>query len=68
MYDGKLSSLRRIKDLVEEVSSGLECGVGCDGFTDWVEGDLLECYLLVSKSRRLEEARATTAVDVATLQ
>ncbi|KAG2442199.1 hypothetical protein HYH02_009685 [Chlamydomonas schloesseri] len=67
VYEGKLSSLRRVKDIVEEVSAGLECGAGCDGFTDWAEGDTLECYLLVTKSRRLEEARATTAVDVSTL-
>ena len=67
VYEGKLSSLRRVKDIVEEVSAGLECGAGCDGFTEWAEGDNLECYLLVTKSRRLEEARATTAVDVSTL-
>lgn len=68
MYEGKLSSLRRVKDMVDEVAAGLECGVGCDGFADWAEGDILECYLLVTKSRRLDEARASTAVDVATLQ
>ncbi|EFJ46366.1 hypothetical protein VOLCADRAFT_93234 [Volvox carteri f. nagariensis] len=68
VYEGKLSSLRRVKDIVEEVSAGLECGVGCDGFAEWAEGDVLECYLLVTKSRRLEDARATTAVDVASLQ
>ncbi|GLC47031.1 hypothetical protein PLESTB_001437200 [Pleodorina starrii] len=68
VYEGKLSSLRRVKDIVEEVSAGLECGVACEGFTEWAEGDVLECYLLVTKSRRLEEARATTAVDVASLQ
>ncbi|KAG2490006.1 hypothetical protein HYH03_011472 [Edaphochlamys debaryana] len=68
VYEGKLTSLRRVKDLVEEVSAGLECGVGCEGFTEWQEGDQIECYLLVTKSRRLEEARATTAVDMSTLQ
>ncbi|GFR51954.1 hypothetical protein Agub_g14476 [Astrephomene gubernaculifera] len=68
VYDGKLSSLRRVKDAVDEVGSGLECGLGCDGFWEWAEGDVLECYQLLTKSRRLEEARATTAVDVATLQ
>lgn len=64
MYEGKLSSLRRNKDLVEEVPAGLECGVGCDDFTDWNEGDVIECYQLVTKSRKLEDAKATTAVDV----
>lgn len=53
---------------MEEVAAGLECGLGCDGWTDWAEGDTIECYLMVTKSRRLEEAKATTAVDVSTLQ
>ncbi len=67
VYDGKLSSLRRVKDVVDEVSAGLECGLACDAFTNWEEGDSVECYLLVTKSRRLEEARAATAVDLSTL-
>ena len=45
----------------------MECGLGCDDFLDWAEGDKLDVYLLVSKARRLEEAKATTAVDVASL-
>lgn len=31
------------------------------------EGDSIECFQLVSKARRLEEAKAATAVDVATI-
>ena len=41
----------------------MECGVRC-GFSDWEEGDLLEAYELVEKHMSLEEATATTAVDV----
>ncbi len=33
VYEGKLSSLRRVKDSVEEVAADLECGLGCDGWT-----------------------------------
>jgi translation initiation factor IF-2 len=44
VHEGKLSSLRRVKDLVEEVKEGLECGVGVDGFLDWSVGDVMECY------------------------
>lgn len=54
--------------LAVQVSEGLECGLGCEDFLDWSEGDVLECYQLVTKNRRLEEAKATTAVDVNTLQ
>ena len=67
VHEGKLASLRRVKDNVESVEAGLECGVGIEGFLDWAEGDVIECFQVVSKARRLEEARATTAVDIATL-
>jgi len=67
VYTGKLASLRRIKDTVEEVQSGLECGVAAENFTSWQEGDAINCYMLVTKSQRLEEAKAATAVDLAAL-
>jgi translation initiation factor IF-2 len=40
----QISSLRRVKDNVEEVNEGLECGVGCEGFLEWQEKDSIECY------------------------
>jgi translation initiation factor IF-2 len=49
------------------VQNGLECGVGGEDFTAWQEGDVIKCYLVVTKSQRLEEARAATAVDVSSL-
>lgn len=67
VHEGKLTSLRHLKDAVAEVSEGAECGLGCDDFLDWAEGDVLECYQLVSKSRRLEDSKAATAVDLASL-
>jgi translation initiation factor IF-2 len=44
VFEGKLSSLRRVKDLVEEVKEGFECGVGTEDFLDWAVGDIIECY------------------------
>eukprot|EP00983_Pelagomonas_calceolata_P047400 1140631-Pelagomonas_calceolata.AAC.2 len=44
VFDGKMASLRRIKDDVEEVSEGVECGLGAENFTEWKEGDKIECY------------------------
>lgn len=35
---GKLSSLRRVKDDVKEVAAGTECGVAVEGFKDWEVG------------------------------
>jgi len=67
VFEGKLSSLRRIKDTVDEVSEGTECGLGAEGFLDFAVGDVIDCYNVVTKSRKLEEARASLAVDLATL-
>ena len=61
--DGPLSSLRRFKDNVKVVEEGNECGVGCDGFWEWEEGDRIECFELVSRTLSLEESKADRAVD-----
>ena len=42
--DTTVSSLRRFKDDVREVTGGYECGVGLDNFHDIKEGDVLEFY------------------------
>jgi len=44
VFDTTVSSLRRFKDDVREVSSGYECGVGLENFQDIKEGDVLEFY------------------------
>jgi translation initiation factor IF-2 len=67
VHEGKLISLRRVKDDVNEVSEGTECGLGVEDFLEWSEGDVLECFLVVTKNRRLEEAKATQAVDMKAL-
>lgn len=60
VYEGKLTSLRRVKDDVKEVGAGTECGVSVEGFKDWEEGDKIEAFDLVEKRLKLEEAHATT--------
>merc|ERR1719329_336066 len=42
-YEGD-ADLKRFKDKVREVDSGNECGLSLQGFTDFREGDVLECY------------------------
>jgi translation initiation factor IF-2 len=42
--DTTVSSLRRFKDDVREVTGGYECGVGLENFQDIKEGDVLEFY------------------------
>lgn len=44
VYDGKISSLKRFKDDVRDVQSGMECGIGIENFSDFKIGDLIECY------------------------
>jgi translation initiation factor IF-2 len=44
VYDGKLSSLRRFKDDVREVSAPLECGMGVENYNDVKVGDMIEAY------------------------
>lgn len=44
IWKGSISSLKRVKEDVREVAKGLECGIVLNGFTDYLEGDVLEAY------------------------
>jgi translation initiation factor IF-2 len=44
IYDGRLASLRRVKDDVREVTAGQECGMTFDGFNDFEPGDTVQSY------------------------
>jgi translation initiation factor IF-2 len=46
VYDGGVETLRRFQDEVPEVRNGLECGIKLHGFSDYEEGDIIECYEL----------------------
>ncbi len=46
VFDGKMSTLRRFKDEVEEVKAGLECGIRLADYNDYEVGDVIECYTL----------------------
>ncbi|BDA49072.1 Translation initiation factor IF-2 [Coccomyxa sp. Obi] len=61
VHEGKVASLRRVKDDVKEVAAGLECGVGVEGYTGWKEGDTIELFEVRIKQQTLEEARLTPA-------
>lgn len=53
LHTGNLDSLKRMKEDAKEVNAGYECGIGVDSFKDWVEGDIIEAFRLVSKRRTL---------------
>jgi translation initiation factor IF-2 len=44
IHTGKVGSLRRFKDDVSEVRSGMECGVTIENFGDLKPGDILEAF------------------------
>ncbi len=46
IHDGKLISLKRMKDDAKEVVSGYECGIQIEDFNDIKEGDNIEVYVM----------------------
>jgi len=44
IHEGKISSLKRFKDDVKEVSHGYECGIGIENYNDIKEGDIIEAF------------------------
>jgi len=53
IYEGELESLRRFKDDLSEVRSGMECGIGVKNYNDIKEGDQIEVYERVEVKRSL---------------
>jgi len=53
VYTGKLGSLKRFKEDVKEVHSGLECGLNIENFNDVKVGDTIEAYLEIEVKKTL---------------
>jgi translation initiation factor IF-2 len=47
--EGRIESLKRFKDDVREVATGFECGIGLSGSPEIEEGDVVECFQMVSE-------------------
>jgi translation initiation factor IF-2 len=47
IWKGDISTLKRFKDDVREVSSGYECGISLEGFNDVEVGDVIETFAMV---------------------
>ena len=54
IHEGELSTLKRFKDEVNEVVSGMECGMGFIGYHDLKEGDQIECFQVDLIERQLD--------------
>jgi translation initiation factor IF-2 len=76
VYDGKIGTLKRLKNDVREVQEGYECGIGLENWNSTEVGDRIECYQveetaatveLVNQAveRAAEKARADAAAAVA---
>jgi translation initiation factor IF-2 len=53
VHEGRVASLRRVKEDVEEVAAGFECGIGLGRFQDIKEGDVIESFTLDEVAPRL---------------
>ncbi len=53
IYEGELESLRRFKDDVNEVKSGMDCGIGVKNYSDVQAGDQIEVFERVSIERKI---------------
>jgi len=54
LYDGKIATLRVVKDDAKEVKAGFECGVRIAGFDDIKVDDIIEAYEIQHIARKLE--------------
>ena len=53
IHEGKLSQLKRFKDDVREVGTGMECGMAFENYQDMRAGDVIECYRVEQIQRSL---------------
>ena len=54
IWDGKIASLRHVKDEVRELKAGMDCGISLEGYQDFEEGDVLEVYDVIEEKRTLQ--------------
>ena len=54
LYDGKIATLRVVKDDAKEVRAGFECGLRIAGFDDIKVGDIIESYEIQHIARTLK--------------
>ncbi|RXJ99267.1 translation initiation factor IF-2 [Arcobacter sp. CECT 8986] len=54
-YTGKISSLKRFKDDVKEVSNGYECGVMFEKFNDIKVGDFIETFIQIEEKAHIDD-------------
>lgn len=53
IHEGELSTLKRFKDEVKEVTAGQECGMAFENYQDMRQGDVIECFNVEKVARSL---------------
>jgi len=56
IHEGKLKTLKRFKEEVNEVKEGLECGMAFENYEDIKAGDVIEAYEIIEEQRQLVES------------
>ena len=51
---GEISSLKRFKDDVKDVRTGMECGISIKNYNDIRVGDIIEGYEIIETKRKLD--------------
>ncbi|UCH35777.1 MAG: translation initiation factor IF-2 [Armatimonadota bacterium] len=46
VHEGKIASLRHLKDDVREIGEGFECGIGIEGFEQVEPGDVIQAFTM----------------------
>ena len=54
IHEGTLSTLKRFKDEVREVTQGFECGMAFENYQDIKAGDVIECFDVEEIARALD--------------
>lgn len=52
IYKGSITSLKRLKENVEEVLSGLECGIFIEAFDNWRANDTILVFEMIPKKKK----------------
>jgi translation initiation factor IF-2 len=53
VWEGKIGSLRRVKEDVRDVANGFECGIGLENYNDVKPGDVIEAFEMEEVAARL---------------
>jgi translation initiation factor IF-2 len=53
VYTGTITTLKRFKDDVREVTEGMECGISFENFDKFLSGDIIEAYEIEKIAQKL---------------